>query len=1791
MQTNRGDWIRRIVFIVFLGIVTIVGIKLGALELVNALADAGEESITITTTYTGEGAIEVWQGDTMLITGTGEITVPKNTDISIRLTCKDTYIIKKYQINQKDRSFVLGHEWQEEVKNVEDNLSIEVDFSECHTLTITPNENCEIEVSGAEYRREIEEKAICYYYTGDSVQVKIRLKKYWLMESVILNDITYNADNFEGFVQENDCYKIDIMPEQVQVLSLVLVKEMIPVTIIGGKGTLQINGITVVNGQQIDRCEHYNIVYSTTAKNIIIDYLYVNTMELDLSFNEDWTIGKCEYSTDAEYLYVDIDELSVERVSSIRQCFVVSKVPNQLYWLSDYSTIYTKQQDVALASIEGTIIKHICSTKNITTDKQSLSISGSGSISAIAVQVKLGTLLCTNPLQIVYDPDAPTITQYDITSHETDENGITPLDLTVQAKDIGEAGIDQLLCGTYEEYEIWKEKIAAGTYESLHEKAETQATITVTDVHQFATSDYYVWAIDCAANLSAPVKIDMIGPTLSCDTPQNWYNKDIVISGAANEEITNVYYSTSYDDYRKHTLQKNKGRRQSGSSKSTAWTCTIPATENKQQTYYMWAYDQYGNKSPVPYAFEAKIDMTAPELQLSRDLPEGQWSKDKLTIMLGAQDSTDLVNSGISRVLYSTNYDRSNPVVLTSPNSDGQYVLESPDDEFGQLKEMNQIYYFWAEDLAGNQSQVQKTNVQIDTKVPEITSVVINPKANTGHFTVREWGVCSQDPLVLTVQANDPGCSSGLGRMYLLQDGKKVGEAYGKNGSYDFILCAPFIGETSFVVEDLAGNISASKSISQLNSTLPSSRICMDKEVPKAELAFPLANYTDTQGRDWFSQNIEFSLSCEDKQSGIESVKVWLNGVELQQDVATQAFGEASAPDKTLQYRIATSQATSAEDGKYQIKVQMIDGCGNQTIVEQAIYMDTENPGIGQFTFTTRNTSVSQSNMVREDLYGYYFEDTTKVRIQGDDSKASSGIGKIAYYTVDYSNSKDGEKSTVVVKKADERGGIELVLNKGFKGQIYAMAIDHVGHTSGTYSKPYGVIIESVQSNSVTADVEIQLPATKCADAKGQPLFNQSVPLTFTAKDYFNGIAKIEWQVVSPHDTDKNQSGVFNVDGKGKVSGSLDSKSKISRELNLVTEISHILNVQNNSNDISIEVRITDRAGHTCMKKIVFSIDQTKPVLTMNIPENHLGEVTYYATPYQVEIEVQERNFDKDGIEAEITKNFNGSCQLSQWHKIENVSNPDLTTYKATVNCEEDGVYELKLQAKDLAGNTSAEKSGGLVIDTVRPKASVTFSGEAISHGTNHFYKQGQTATITIEEQNLDPSGIIMESCRYPSLQNHAVISNPTVSGFVTKGNIHTATIEFTEDGWYTLQIACKDKAGNSLEQEMQTAFGIDSKGPEIQIEGVQHQSAYNGELRPVITIRDENYDSKQVTLILAGSRQGETIIMLDSENVKIIENSISQTNDRLQGVTVTKANRLDASGSSLMSGHSIALDLFQEEQDKDDYYTLTIEATDAAGNTSSRTINFSVNRFGSVYSFSEALQQLSGKYVQSMGKVIFTETNVNALVKEETQIKLSRNGVVMDLVEDKDYSVLKVQNEGQWNQYIYEIEEQLFEEEGRYTLTIHTKDASGNVNENDVYSKAASIVFGVDKTKPIIASTNISADTTYGELEKQARFSISDNISLEHVSICLNDKEVPYRCVNDTYEIMIPGSNREQKLTIIATDGAGNETIRQMDNIYVTTSLWVRFWNNKVLVAIFFSVLALSVATVSYMVMRRKGK
>lgn len=1267
----------------------------------------------------------------------------------------------------------------------------------------------------------------------------------------------------------------------------------------------------------------------------------------------------------------------------------------------------------------------------------------------------------------------------------------------------------------------------------------------------------------------------------------NYYNTNIRVSvtakdvnvkdGKADYPAVGVKEIRVYSDDDTKVYTGTVSTQVSGTSDATI-EVTVPLEEAgtfaSLKKVHIKAVDALGNESKAYKLTEIKNhnDILSDDLMLEKDAPvvkvtpqadgkyenakDGKteyWYKEIPAIACGVTDQKDQTNgSGLAARTLTVNGNE-----LTSKRKSFVERITSSDqivqedsltlsaNDLKNVREGENTVVTTYTDIAGNKTIDTKT-ICLDTHKPDVTRFNIEKKDALKILNIFTFGNYGNGVIKVTVTADDLHSddgsevpSAGLNEitLYVGEEAYQT-KAVGSDNTAVFELPAETVlneqkvyldKKISATVTDNVGNQSEKTLVTTANSNVKNSNLMIETVKPTITSVLSAEGYVGKNGIIYNNSDTGVSIKVEDKDSGIYSVKASVNNKELV---------NVSYPDQktvTESYEINTKDAViNADTNSYDMVITAIDNAGNEYSKTQRVYKDIIAPEILSIDMEAAgNKEADGSVSYTETDYGYYFVENTKVTVTATDGskEGDSGVKEIHYYTVDANGTKGSEQ----IVQADAEGKVTFVVQAGFKGQIYACAYDMLNNHEERYVTPSSLIIETAEQHAREKHIDFNKAAAASKDAKGNELYEKDVTVDVTVTDTFSGIRSVEWTVESPYDKENNQSGNVEISNQGAFSsGNADGWSQTKKDKNLVTELKKSFTVKNNSNEIKMHIKMTDRAGNTSEDEQIFSIDKTKPVIKIAFDNEtpDAENTTMFKENRVATITVTERNFEAADFKADITNTDGVIPELSAWQTTENTENPDQSVSTATITFAEDGDYTLSVSGKDKAANQAETvKADDFTIDKTRPVITVTYDNNNAVNG--NYYAAVRTATIQIEEHNFSENRVRITGT---ATDNGAGISFPQSSGFTGNGDVHTATITCGTDGLYNFNVEYTDMAGNIAETYTGEEYYVDLTEPEIEIVGVEDYSANNGDVIPQIVMSDTNFDTNGVNIELVGANQGS------------VAPEGSYTN---QG-----------------NGETFTFQNFPKEQSYDDIYTINATLTDMAGNESNATVTFSVNRFGSVYVFDQTLKDIEGTYIQNEIDVKLKEVNVDSLEHDKIKVVVDTNGTPRTLEEGIDYQVQESGGNGQWYQYDYTIDKSLFAGDGRYIVTLYSEDIAGNVNENIDESKEAEISFGVDKTAPVVIPIDVESNAQYPVDTKAANVTVNDNLVLDSVEIYIGDKKCDYTVDGENYQFNIPNNTKKQDVTIMAVDAAGNKTNYVLNGILVTTNTFIRWYNNKPLFA-----------------------
>lgn len=812
--------------------------------------------------------------------------------------------------------------------------------------------------------------------------------------------------------------------------------------------------------------------------------------------------------------------------------------------------------------------------------------------------------------------------------------------------------------------------------------------------------------------------------------------------------------------------------------------------------------------------------------------------------------------------------------------------------------------------------------------------------------------------------------------------------------------------------------------------------------------------------------------------------------------------GNVSTEDNRFVYEL--SLPTISVDANYDFAYDYTDLAGNpiNETIKQAVTLDRVKP---EGTVTVEdlvNGSASETwnKFLSAITFGHFGKNSVRASMTSDDETA--GVAATQYLT----SAKALTRSELEARTGWTGYSSKISLAASQNLVVYEKITDKAGNIQ--YISTDGIIVDNV------APV-VKITPTNPGWGKGvySATDNPGYDISVTdpvVNDAYAGLKTISYTITNGT-TGYVESGTL---------------ANLERTSHLQSWTGHVTINPDNfySNDVRVKVTADDwSTNDATSEEISIKVDNKAPIATFSFDQSDVHNGKYYNNDKTLTITVDERNFD-ESYQPQVTSTAGGGYSISGWSH-----NGEIHT--ATVAFSGDSDYTVTYECFDLAGNKSnTEKLDEFTVDKTKPVIQVSYDNNSALN--NNYYKEARTATITITEHNFSPGEVTVTTT---AQLDGAAASVPGVSGWSGSGDTHVATVSYSADADYTFTISATDLASNVSDPYATESFTVDQTKPTVEITNIEDRSANNGEVAPVITLNDINFDSGKTVVHLTGANKGE----------------------------------VDTTGmyTSTASNKDQTLTFYNFKENMDDIYTLTAETTDKAGNQYSTSKIFSVNRDGSTYLYDDYTEELiKNGYTNDPKNLVVSEINVDTLTFWELMV--SENGTQKTLEQNKDFEVSESGSDVSWKEYKYTINASNFENEGDYNVSIYSEDRATNVTTNTAKSK--DILFAVDKTSPVISLANIEDGGRYKVESQKFTANVDDNMALDKVEYYVDDElkqtfdadEVSAN--GGSLELSVDSSNTFRNVSVKAYDKANNEATTASVDVLVSANTWVQFYNNK---------------------------
>jgi hypothetical protein len=906
--------------------------------------------------------------------------------------------------------------------------------------------------------------------------------------------------------------------------------------------------------------------------------------------------------------------------------------------------------------------------------------------------------------------------------------------------------------------------------------------------------------------------------------------------------------------------------------------------------------------------------------------------------------------------------------------------------------------------------------------------------------------------------------------------------------------------------------------------------------------------YVTETGNIYVSGESEIVIVSEDAgdvYSGISMITVTVNGEE--KTFNADGTGSFTAADNTAKAVLDTADfMTGVIDDKRSrhlaVTVSSEDFAGNvSTPKRYDIYVDRKAPQAEGMTITFGNTGRNKETMTS---YGTFYNG--RFTMTSDISDGLSGLKSAVL--------KVGNRT---IQGYVTGNGISFDVGDNVSGNAELVLEDSVGNKKNV---PYTVIGAGRGVKNSYIDVDT-LPVDIMVAADSKP----------GKYGWYNG--KVTFTVKAADRSLSEKSGIRNVtitvNGVRYNAEAYDNRTTSDKEYKVTVDDRLIMETMNEEGMYTVRAEAVDNAGNTSVKEASVYIDTVAPVIGeitgVEPGSDNAGNVT-------INIPVTEKHFSAEGNGTVITvrKELDGKT-------TENVITADRSDRMETVGrytFTEDGTYSVSAVSTDAAGNKSDERKISFIIDNTNPV--VRISG--VTDGS--YVKDSATLEFSAVEVNYRNNDVKISGTR--SLNGITEVLD--MGGFVSSTKESVMKKVFTDEGEYEITIMAEDGAGNSSKTE-RIHFTVDTANPEITLAGLDRAS-YTDTVSGKINIKDNYY------------RTG---------TVKLVRSSVTydETSDRLN--ITDKEDVTDLFVKTGKESSSRERDLVIEipkERGNDGLYVLSVTAEDMAGKTSESITEFTVNGYGSVFTFNESLLNLlNNPYVKNVQEdFTVSEYNAGGIDHDKVSVQITRDGAMM---QNPEYSVNDLSEKNGWHKYEYVISRDNFSSDGIYRIVISTVDSDGNKSETLKEDRLAA-VFYVDTTKPELVSVTGLGKKNYNASEIDVKYELFDAMGIAKVEVYIDG--VRTKEITDVEEItqylgsfsVSQGMNRHIRLVI--TDKAGNVTDTDVaedgkyvadfnKNVTISTNIFIRWYANKALFVCSIVCVVLLTAGIVVLVTRNRKK
>ncbi|HEC8166874.1 TPA: non-fimbrial adhesin SiiE, partial [Salmonella enterica subsp. enterica serovar Mbandaka] len=518
--------------------------------------------------------------------------------------------------------------------------------------------------------------------------------------------------------------------------------------------------------------------------------------------------------------------------------------------------------------------------------------------------------------------------------------------------------------------------------------------------------------------------------------------------------------------------------------------------------------------------------------------------------------------------------------------------------------------------------------------------------------------------------------------------------------------------------------------------------------------------------------------------------------------------------------------------------------------------------------------------------------------------------------------------------------------------------------------------------------------------------------------------------------------------------------------------------------DYILTVKVEDRAGNvkqsaplTVTVDTHIAIDRIELVNDSGIPDDNLTNEARPHFQVTVPADVNGVRLSIDGGKTWFDATQSGTSGVWDYTWLTNVAN---------------GPHTLMVEASDKAGNKTTQKLD-FIIDTLLSEPTITLdSADDSAAGDN--ITNVKMPGFTLGNIDADVTKVVVTVAHDGKNQQIELIKNGGVWRF-TPGAAWT-------DGDYTLTVKVEDKAGNT------------------------------------------NY-SAPLTVTIDTQTSIDRIELLNDTGI-VGDNLTNEARPQFHITVPTDVNsvQLSLDGGINWVNATLTSDGVWEyiwpTELVENTYTLTVKATDVAGNTATETLNFTIDTTLSTPTITLDSADDSGTANDNKTNVKTPGFIIGGIDSDVTQV------VVQVMRDGHSEEVELTQTNGQWR-----FVPGSAWTDGDYTLTVTVKDEAGNIRHSAPLTVTVDTHIAIDHIE-LVNDSGIPNDNLTNNVRPQFQVTVPTDVNVVRLSIdggktWFNATQSSTSGVWD-YTWLTDVANGSHTLTVEATDAAGNKATQNLE-------------------------------------------